>query len=92
MRARIRDYRQIIAFRNVLIHGYDLVDRALVWSLIENRAPLLLHVLMDSGEPSEEPGNLMRDETSAKSTALTAAQCVRLRDNASGNGLLAKTN
>lgn len=40
--ARIGDYRQIIAFRNVLIHGYDLVDRPLVWSAIENQVPALL--------------------------------------------------
>ena len=40
--ARIDDYRQIIAFRNVLIHGYDLVDHALVWSTIESRIPTLL--------------------------------------------------
>jgi uncharacterized protein with HEPN domain len=40
--ARINDYRQIIAFRNVLIHGYDLVDHVLVWSTIENQIPTLL--------------------------------------------------
>jgi uncharacterized protein with HEPN domain len=39
---RIGDFRQIIAFRNVLIHGYDLVDHALVWSVIENQVPALL--------------------------------------------------
>jgi uncharacterized protein with HEPN domain len=40
--ARIGDYRQIIAFRNVLIHGYDLVDHRLVWSTIEQQIPVLL--------------------------------------------------
>ena len=40
--ARIGDHRQIIAFRNVLIHGYDLVDHALVWSTIEQPIPALL--------------------------------------------------
>jgi len=48
----------------------------------------LAHVLMDSGEHSEAPGNLMRDQTSPRNTALTAAQCARLRDTASANGLL----
>ena len=48
----------------------------------------LAHVLMDSGEHSEEPGNLMRDETTPKNTALTPAQCARMRDIATGNGLL----
>lgn len=39
---RIGDYRQIIAFRNILIHGYDLVDHRLVWSTIEQQVPALL--------------------------------------------------
>ena len=40
--ARIGDHRQIIAFRNVLIHGYDLVDHQLVWSTIERQVPARL--------------------------------------------------
>jgi len=50
----------------------------------------LAHVLMDSGAHSEEPGNLMREETTPKNNALTPAQCVRLRDTATGTGLLKK--
>lgn len=48
----------------------------------------IAHVLMDSGEHSEEPGNLMRDETAPPNTRLTDAQCVRLRANGKANGLL----
>jgi len=48
----------------------------------------LAHVLMDSGEHSEEPGNLMRDETAPENTRLSAAQCARLRDTGFANGLL----
>ena len=48
----------------------------------------LAHVLMDSGEHSQEPGNLMREETTPGNTRLSAAQCARLRDTATANGLL----
>jgi hypothetical protein len=49
----------------------------------------LAHVLMDSGEHSEEPGNLMREETSPANTVLTEPQCAQLRTTALKNGLLA---
>ena len=33
--------RQIIGFRNVLVHGYAVIDQATVWGVIENDLPLL---------------------------------------------------
>jgi len=48
----------------------------------------LVHVLMDSGEHSQEPENLMREETAPRNTRLSEAQCARLRDKAAANGLL----
>jgi len=40
--ARISDHPRIIAFRNVLIHGYDLVDHAAVWEVMRQDLPKLL--------------------------------------------------
>ena len=48
----------------------------------------LAHLLMDSGEHSEAPGNLMREQTAPQGTALTGAQCARLRATGTANGLL----
>lgn len=65
-----------------------------VWIVRDARDPAvalaheLAHVLMDSGEHSSDPGNLMRDETSPDSTHISPAQCARLRDSGSANGLL----
>lgn len=39
--ARIGQYQQIISFRNVLIHGYDLIDEAQVWEVIHSNLPTL---------------------------------------------------
>lgn len=35
--ARVEHHRQIIAFRNILIHGYAEVDDALVWDVVQSR-------------------------------------------------------
>ena len=40
--ARIPDLAEIIGFRNVLIHGYDIVDRRAVWTAITVEIPLLV--------------------------------------------------
>ncbi len=40
--ARIREYKRIIAFRNVLIHEYADVDDRLVWDVIETNLSTLV--------------------------------------------------
>ncbi len=39
--SRITDYKRIIAFRNILIHGYDIIDNQVVWDVIQNNLPTL---------------------------------------------------
>jgi uncharacterized protein with HEPN domain len=39
---RISDYQRIIAFRNILIHGYAGVDDMLVWDMVGTRLADLL--------------------------------------------------
>ena len=48
----------------------------------------LVHVLMDSGEHSNELGNLLQPETTPENTRLTDTQCARMRATAERNGLL----
>ena len=36
------NYPQIIGFRNVVVHGYDTVEDAIVWGIIINELPRLL--------------------------------------------------
>jgi len=38
----ISEYQRIIGFRNILIHGYDIVDERIVWNAITNHLPILV--------------------------------------------------
>jgi uncharacterized protein with HEPN domain len=40
--SRLSEHERIVAFRHVLIHGYDLVDDELVWDTIRTKLPVLL--------------------------------------------------
>jgi uncharacterized protein with HEPN domain len=55
---RLTDYRRIIDFRNLLSHGYDLVNHAIVWGVVQNNVPVLIREvesLLASLGTSEEP-------------------------------------
>lgn len=48
----------------------------------------LVHVLMDSGEHSQQAGNLMRTETAAANIQLDTMQCARITSMGAQQGLL----
>lgn len=39
--SKIREYKRVISFRNVLVHGYDIVEHQVVWDLLEIKLPTL---------------------------------------------------
>jgi len=39
---KISEHHRIIGFRNILIHGYDIVDEAIVWQAVTNHLPTLV--------------------------------------------------
>lgn len=39
--SRITNYRRIIAFRNILVHAYAVVDDRVVWDVVQKDLPIL---------------------------------------------------
>ncbi len=39
---KISEHHRIIGFRNILIHGYDIIDEAVVWKAVTNHLPVLV--------------------------------------------------
>jgi uncharacterized protein YutE (UPF0331/DUF86 family) len=39
---KIRDHRDIVSFRNILVHGYDSIDDRIAWGIIEEDLDRLL--------------------------------------------------
>lgn len=44
---RIPEYRKIIDFRNIISHGYDIIDDAALWDFAVNRVPELIDKVED---------------------------------------------
>ena len=54
----VPELRRIIAFRNILVHGYAAIDYDTVWRLIEDKLPepqSNLTMLLRAADPSQDP-------------------------------------
>lgn len=55
--SRISEHREIVSFRNVLIHGYSKVNHAVTWQVVQDDLPVLLtelRALLAEAEPLAE--------------------------------------
>ena len=37
----IRDIHKVVGLRNVLAHGYDVLEHEILWDIVENKLPIL---------------------------------------------------
>jgi uncharacterized protein with HEPN domain len=54
---QIPESRQIISFRNLLIHGYDVIDEEVVWKIVRQDLPILksrVEALLTARNPLDE--------------------------------------
>lgn len=42
---QVPDHRRVIAFRNILIHGYDVLDNRVAWDVVQHHLPQLHRVV-----------------------------------------------
>lgn len=57
--SQMSEYRRIIAFRNILIHGYANIDNRIVWNVLELKLPIIhreAESALRGGEERGEPG------------------------------------
>lgn len=53
---QVPDFKQIVGFRNILIHGYATVDNERVWRIAQSRLPILsATMLVLLSEPRDPP-------------------------------------
>jgi len=52
--SKVSEYSHIISFRNILIHGYDLVDHNKVWKVICDDLPTLQEQVKNLLQEMEE--------------------------------------
>ena len=51
---RITDYRSVISFRNLLVHGFFQVDDSRVWDIVTEKVPVLHREISELLREQEE--------------------------------------
>jgi uncharacterized protein with HEPN domain len=85
---KVPDLRQIIAFRNVLIHGYATVDPARVWRVTEDNPPPLRRWQRSLPRPSKTAADGLRATPRASRSSNTATSSNKAHTSICNPGLV----
>jgi uncharacterized protein with HEPN domain len=78
--ACISELRRIVGFRNRIIHGYDTVDDAVVWGIVEKHLPSLMREVAASLEANNPTAQLREPyETADRVSADLLKVATRMR-------------
>ncbi len=61
--SKIPDCGQIIAFRNILIHGYAVLDKVIVWKVIHQHLPALEKAVQNLLDAEPPPNATVQGES-----------------------------
>lgn len=56
--SQIGEHQRIIAFRNILIHGYSEIDHRIVWNVLELKLPVVLRQASNLLGAEEQGGDI----------------------------------
>ena len=46
---RIHDIQKIVGLRNILVHGYDVLEHEILWDIVENKIAILKRDIQSMG-------------------------------------------
>jgi len=61
--SKIPDCGQIIAFRNILIHGYAVLDKVIVWKVLHQHLPALEKAVQNLLNAEPPPNSTMQGKS-----------------------------
>lgn len=61
--AQVSEHRRIVAFRNQILHGYDVIRDEITWQVVEEKLPILhreVSALLEEADDGSDPPHALK--------------------------------